>query len=116
MKKENIFYLVFVSTILAIRAWVFVFPQRKLIIDGVIIHHFWTGLLLVTLALLWLNNYPKLRIALFSIGLGLIADELSYIIFTGKTVAEYWSSSSILGAITTAAIIFLLRKKIVTKI
>ncbi|MFA6973425.1 MAG: hypothetical protein WC238_01620 [Parcubacteria group bacterium] len=115
MKKENIFYLLFLATMLTVRTGVFFFPYRKLIIDGTIIRHFWTGLVLTLVAILLAKSCTRLRLVLFSVGLGLVADELFYIVLGGRTVSEYWAISSILGAMVTAAAVFLLRKRIVTK-
>lgn len=112
MKKENIFYLIFILTILAIRTGVFFFPQRKIIIDGVIIHHFWIGIILISLALLLAKRYSKLKRILFPLGLAAMADELVYIAFGGATVSDYWMNYSVFGAIILSAIIFFLRKKI----
>jgi VanZ family protein len=119
MKKENIFYLLFLATILAIRTWVFFFPQRKLIIDGTTIHHFWTGLLLALVAILLsrsCTSCTKLSLILFSVGSGLVADESIYIALGGRTVSEYWAISSVIGAIVMAVVVFLARKKLVAKI
>lgn len=115
MKKENVAYLFFLATMLAVRTGVFFFPQRKLIINGMIIHHFWTGLLLVLAAILLSKVCTKLCLVIFSIGLGLVADELVYIALGGRTVGEYWAISSVLGAIAAAIAVFLLREKIFQK-
>lgn len=116
MKKENIFYLICILTMLAIRTAVFLFPQRKIIIDGTIIHHFWIGIILTLLVLLLPQIYNGLRIIIFSIGLGLVADELIYLLLGGRTVSEYWSIYSVSGAVIMAVIIFLIREKLARKI
>lgn len=116
MKKENIFYLIFILTILAIRTGVFLFPHKKLIIGGMIIHHFWIGAILILFVLFLLKRYDILRIIIFSIGSGLAADELIYIILGGRTVSEYWSIYSIFGTIMMAVIIFPIRKRLTVKI
>jgi hypothetical protein len=116
MKKENIFYLIFILTMLAVRTDVFLFSMRKIIIGGMVIHHFWIGLMLVSLSWLFSPKYTILKAVLFPIGLGLLADELVYIFLGDRTVSDYWSLPSVLGAAAAAVIIFLLRKKISVKI
>lgn len=116
MKRGNIFYFIFILTILAIRLGVFLFPQKKLIIGGTIIHHFWIGAVLILFVLLLPKKYTGLRIIMFSAGLGLVADELIYIILGGRTVSEYWSIYSVVGAIMMTAIIFATRKRLARKI
>jgi hypothetical protein len=80
-----------------------------------IIHHFWIGMLLVLLSWLLSPKYTILRAVLFPIGLGLVADELVYILLGGRTVSEYWSNYSVWGAIMMAILIFLIRKKLILK-
>jgi hypothetical protein len=116
MKKGNIFYLIFILTILAIRTWVFFFPQKKLIINGMAIHHFWIGAIIILSVLLLLNNYNRLKSILFPIGLGLTADELTFIVLGGGTVRNYWSAYSVFGTLIILIVIFLTRKKIMEKI
>ncbi len=116
MKKDNIFYLIFILTILSMRLGVFLFPTRKLIISGVTVHHFWVGVILIFLVMLLAKRYNGLRMAVFSAGSGLTADELIYIILGGKTVNEYWSVYSVSGVIIMAAIVFVIRKWLIRKI
>lgn len=116
MKKENLFYIAYILTILVIRIGVFLFPQRKIIIDGTIIHHFWIGVILVLIFLIIPKIYNSFRMILFSIGLGIITDELIFMILGGGTVQEYWSIYSVSGTIILAAITFVIRKEIVCDI
>lgn len=116
MKKENIFYLILVLTILVIRTWVFFFPLRRIIISGVLINHFWLGIILILFSLLLPKKYLKLRVVAFPIGLGLIIDELIFIILGGGTVNDYWSIYSLSGVIILMVIVFILRSKFVKNI
>ncbi len=116
MKRGNVFYLIFILTILAMRLAVFLFPQRKLIIGGVIVHHFWIGAILILLVLLLTKRYNKLRTTFFAIGLGLVTDELIYIAIGDGAVSEYWSTHSVSGAIMTATIIFAIRGWLTRKV
>ncbi|MBI5913334.1 hypothetical protein HY839_02740 [Candidatus Azambacteria bacterium] len=116
MKSDTVFYSIFVVTVLAMRMEVFLFPQRKLIVSGAIIHHFWIGVLFIFFALLVPKRYTGLRIGIFSVGSGLAADELMYIVLGGRTVSEYWSLYSVSGAVVLTAIIFTIRKWLIRKI
>jgi len=115
MKKGSNFYLISILTILAVRSGVFLFPQKKLIIGGTIIHHFWIGAALILFVLLLSKRYDGLRMPLFFIGLGLAADELIYIVLGGRTVSEYWSIHSVFGAVIMAVMIFLMRDGLANK-
>lgn len=115
MKKENKFYLIFISTITALRLWVFFFPLRKLMFNGAVIHHFWVGIILLLMVFAIKKRYNIAAGILFPISCGIIADELIYILFGGATVAEYWSGYSVLGFIIMAAIVFIFRGAITEK-
>lgn len=114
-KKENIFYLISVFTILVIRVWVFLFPLRKIIIFGILIHHFWIGIIIILFVLLLPRKYLGLKEILFPIGLGVAVDELIYMILGGGTVKDYWSPYSVSGVIIMMAIIFIFRDSIAKK-
>ncbi|MFA6076460.1 MAG: hypothetical protein WC735_00060 [Candidatus Paceibacterota bacterium] len=116
MKRSNIFYLIFVLTILAIRLEVFLFPSNKIIVDGIRINHFWIGVILILLVLFLSKNYNIIKMVLLPIGLGIVADELFFMIFSNRTLADYWSIYSIIGVITTTVIIFVIREKLASKI
>ncbi len=114
MDKGNTFFLVFILTILAIRFFVFFFPDQKVRILGVLIHHFWIGLILILIALM-LKNFGFNWI-LLSIGLAMVADELVYVILGTGPVSNYWNIYSVSGAILNSVIVFILRSKIIGKI
>ena len=42
-KKENLFYFIFLVTILLLRGWIIVTPEVDVYFFGVLIHHFWCG-------------------------------------------------------------------------
>lgn len=116
VKKENIYYLIFIFTILLVRFGVFLFPLQKLMVGGTIVHHFWVGVVLVSFVSLLSKRYTELRMVLFSVALGLMVDELVYIILGAGAVSKYWSAYSVSGAIIMATIIFLARKKFTMKL
>jgi len=113
MKKENKFYLAFLSTIMALRLWVFFFPLRKIMIDGTIIHHFWIGIILLLITYTIQRKYSSIAEVLLPVSCGIIADELIYILLGGATVADYWSVYSLYGCIIVSIIFFIFREAIV---
>ncbi len=116
MKRDNIFYIIFALTVLAIRLEVFIFPANKIIINGLKINHFWIGAIFVLVALFSLKNYNALKIILFPVGLGLLADELFFMIFSNRTINDYWSVYSITGLLIIMTIVFIFREKLLSKI
>lgn len=116
MKKDDIFYIILVLTILAIRLEVFLFPANKIIIDGIRINHFWVGVILVLIVLFLSKSYNALRMILFPIGLGLVADELVFMIFSNRTINDYWSIYSVSGLVIITIIVFIFRKQLLSEI
>ena len=92
---------------------VFWFPQQHLVIDGTVIHHFWTGLVLVLAVMLVPRSSPRLAIMVGAIGLGLVADEFIYMVLGDGAVSRYWSIPSTAGAVAIAAALILFRKKFI---
>jgi len=58
------------------------------------------------------KNYHLLKIVLSSVGLGLVADELVFMIIGNRTISDYWSLSSVFGAIIIIAVVFIFRDKL----
>jgi len=116
MKRKNIFYSLFVLTILAIRFEVFIFPANRIIIDGLRINHFWIGVAVALVALFLLKSYKALKMIIFPLGLGLVADELTFMIFSHRTIADYWSVYSIAGVVIIMIVVFIFREKLLSKI
>jgi len=115
MKRDSIFYILFVLTILVIRLEVFIFPANKIMIDGLRVNHFWIGAVLVLFSLFLLKNYNALKIIIFPIGLGLVADELTFMIFSHRTSNDYWSVYSIAGLVIIMIMVFVFREKLLSK-
>ncbi len=115
MRNAGIFSFIFAAVIAAARLEVFLFPQRKVVIDGTVIHHFWIGLMVLGLFLLVPKAYRWLSTALLAGGLALVVDELAYILFGNGTVPAYWSMVSVTGMVVLALLVFVLRKKIIRK-
>jgi len=112
MKKENLFYLIFISTIILLRLGIFIFPERNLIILGFLIHHFWFGCFALAIYFLIPKKYTKLKITILAIGSGLIFDQLVFMLLGAGYDKEYWALPSTIGTIILAIIVFFLRKKL----
>ncbi|MBI4146402.1 hypothetical protein HY489_03635 [Candidatus Woesearchaeota archaeon] len=104
--KPTLFFIICALTILLIRIGVFLIPEKDLAIAGIIVHHFWIGIVLILLSA-FLRN-----ILIFPIGLGLATDQLIFIIMGAGKDAQYWSTPSIIGAIFGLIMIFLFRKEL----
>lgn len=116
MQRKDVFYLITVLTVVAIRTEVFLFPARQLVVYGVLVHHFWIGVALILLAVVLSKKYSTAVTVLSSIGLGLVADELIFMLLGGGTVHDYWSIYSVWGVIVVMVIIFIFRRSTINKI
>ncbi|MEK6835248.1 MAG: hypothetical protein AABX61_03235 [Nanoarchaeota archaeon] len=112
MKKENFFYLIIILTILIARLSVIIFPNKSLYINGIHIHHLWYGVILILVAV-FLKNYKEVKFYCHAIGIGLITDELVFIVVLGGEINLYFNTISILGMIILLLIIYQFRKKII---
>ena len=110
MKKENLFYLLTMLTILAIRISVLIVPEVNIRIFGFNVHHFWFGTIALIIGILIPRN--KIKLIICSVGLGLISDQTVFMILGAGNDAQYWSMYSVYGAVFLAGILFIFRKKI----
>ncbi len=115
-KNANIFYLIFILTIILIRIWIFWFPLRKIIISGIRINHFWVGVILISFLFFISKSYHLLKIVIFSIGLGVITDELVFMIIGNRTINDYWSIYSVFSVIIVMVLVFVFRKRLIKKL
>ncbi|MBI2102762.1 hypothetical protein HYT55_02905 [Candidatus Woesearchaeota archaeon] len=114
MRPENIFFIIFIATILVVRIGLYVGglfaddPDRMgLSIKGMRIHHWTYGALMVPVGI-FLGNIP-----LLAVGSGLFIDELTYLMMGGETHADNYSFISLIGTVFFVGVVFLLRKQIV---
>jgi len=113
MNKADIFYLIFVATIVSVRLGIYLLPKAKVRIFQRGIHHFWIGVILVfiSFAFVWWRGYW----IILALGLALIADESVYMFLEKKPVKgrwrskTYWSATSIIGALASCIVVFLIR-------
>lgn len=113
MRKEDSFFLVFLCTILVTRIILYLAGQLASDPDalgftlfGVRLHHYMYGALLMIVAIF----FPHIH--LFSIGMGLFVDELTYLLMAGTTRADNYSWISLLGTLIFVFIVFVLRRRI----
>ena len=111
MLGPNELFLIILTTVLTIRLGVKLIPDKDLKLFGIIIHHFWIGVLLVLIGWL-LPNIAYISVSIFGIGLGLIADHLIYMILGAGGDEEYWAKGSLIGAVFTLLVIFIFRTQI----
>ena len=108
-KKSNLFYILCILTIAIIRLFVLIFPERHIIIDGIIIHHFWFGVAALLISFLISARY---KILIFSVGFGLIIDQLIFMLLGGGLNKEYWALPSAIGMILLLIMTYFIRNKI----
>lgn len=113
MKRENLFYLMIVLTVLATRTSIKIVPEVHITFSGIIFHHFWIGVILMAVGLLipLQRVYPK--IVLYGFGAGLIADELIFMLLGAGKNKEYWELPSLLGMIILVFVTFPIRQKLI---
>ena len=112
MKRENLFYLILIVTILITRISIIIVPEVDMKFLDIVIHHFWFGVVLMIVGLIIPKQkvYPK--ILLYGIGAGLIIDQLIFMILGAGKDKEYWALPSFLGMIIIALVIYPIRTKI----
>ena len=112
MKRENLFYLVLIATILIARISIIIVPEVDIKFLDIVIHHFWFGVILMIIGLIIPKQkvYPK--ILLYGIGAGLIIDQLIFMILGAGKDKEYWALPSLLGTIIIALVIYPIRTKV----
>ena len=86
------------------------FPEISTIVMRWQIHHFWVGLGMIVIGLQLSYNT---KIPIVAIGLGLIIDELAFIMLGGGGYEQYWSASSLTGLIIFTTITLFAMSKII---
>ncbi|MFA5897555.1 MAG: hypothetical protein WC829_00440 [Hyphomicrobium sp.] len=103
----NHFFFLFLSTVGVIRAFLYIRPVPGPTVFGVRLHHYSFGLVAVAVGLS-LNSLP-----FFAIGLGLVADELTYLAMGGHTHEDNYSRASLAGTALVVVAVFLTRQFLV---
>lgn len=119
--KTNLFYfnLSVVSAVFLSRMLVFLVPDTSTIIFGCEIHHYYTGLLLVIIitpinifhpthnctAKFFSININHIYIIFLGFGVGLMVDQIMFILNEGITDYDYWQPISFISAIVSTILI-----------
>jgi hypothetical protein len=107
MVTSNYFFIIFLSTVLIIRLFLFVRPISSPTISGFRIHHYMYGVVGIVIGLL------VHFILVYAIGLGLFIDELTYLIIRGKNHADNYSRISLFGTLVFVIIVFIFKSYLV---
>ena len=110
---SNLFFLIFITTIIIIRFGIYAFPNIDLKLGGLIIHHFWFGIILIVVSIL--IKHKNVRLIIFAIGSGLAIDQFVFIVLGGGDLT-YWNALSTMSTIILIMIVFLWREKITSKV
>jgi hypothetical protein len=111
---EKTFVIVFLATIIISRL-LLLFISAESWIWGDSLHHIHYGIIIVAVSLLCLKVFEYDMVVPFAVGIGLIADELIYILpfFYGTGAKHhYFGLPSILGAISLSVLVFAYRKRL----
>ena len=94
---------------LALRAYLSLFPSKNLYIFGYNVHHLFIGafLIVITLMLFIFDIINKFTIILAGISSALVLDEIIYLIATDGSDASYLTPVSLWGAIFLTGIILI---------
>lgn len=112
LQKSTLFFILFIVTILITRLSVFLVPEVNITFVGIVIHHFWFGVVLL-LCVLFIPEKHSARIFLYGVGSGFFVDQLVFILLGAGTDAEYWSLPSVMGTVVLAGMIFFIRRKVI---
>lgn len=111
MKKEDLLFLIVASSVLIARLSVAIFPNVDIYILGLNFHHFWLGLIVLLLSLFLVRAKSILGLIVFGFGLGLMIDQLVFMILGGGSDIEYWSYTSIAGTLLLVIMLFISKER-----
>lgn len=106
MKKENLFFIIFMASLIVIRVFLYFYPASSPTINGFRMHHYMYGILIIIFAKLFKNTN------IFAIGSALFLDELMLILTNSWTYSDYFSTISLVGTGIFSIFFFILRKSI----
>jgi len=99
----NLFFLIFLITILITRLFLFLHPTPAPTIGKFRTHHYMFGILGIVLGI-----FTHL-IVICAVGWGLFVDELTYLLIGGKSHEDNYSKISLLGTFFFIILTFILR-------
>jgi len=103
MSSHNINFLIFLFTIFVTRIWLFYYPISSPIIKGFHLHHYMYGLFAFVFSIIIHNAI------IYSIGMALFIDELTFIIIHGKSWKDYNSKISLMGTAFFIGVVYIFR-------
>jgi len=113
MKKGNSFYFFFILTILIIRITIIFIPNVDVKLSNFVIHHLVFGFLILIFYLFFIKHRKWIDSLVIGSGLGLIIDQVIFVLLSAGGDEEYWALPSLIGVIVLAMLIFFIRKHIV---
>ncbi|MES3031691.1 MAG: hypothetical protein V4699_00400 [Patescibacteria group bacterium] len=99
----NSFFIIFLSTVLITRFFLFIKPTPSPIVGNFRVHHYMYGIIGIVIGLLIHSVF------VYAIGLGLFIDELTYLIIKGKDHKDNYSKVSLFGTLIFVIIVYFLR-------
>lgn len=116
MRKENLFFLSFLATIVITRLSVFFIPNVDIYLGDWIVHHFWFGVILISFIFVIPKEHKTIRSILFGIGAGFILDQLVFMILGAGGDKEYWALPSSMSITIFTILIFFTREKLISRV
>lgn len=105
--EPNMFFLIFATTILLTRIFLYLRPSPSPTFLGFRLHHWMYGLVLIPIGL-WLNS-----LILYAVGFGLFVDELAFLLIRGNSHKDNYSILSLLGLTFFVVAVFFMRHYLV---
>jgi hypothetical protein len=99
------------ATFIALRLYLYVFPNTNLDLFGYNVHHLFSGIVLMVAAgiplMLWHNHHVWLDMSalLFGAGLAMVLDEWVYLLVTDGSDAAYLLPVSLWGAVSLITVV-----------
>lgn len=90
MSKPQLFFSIFIITIIVTRLFLFLYPTSSPTIGDFRTHHYMFGIVVAIIGILLKN------ISVYAVGFGLFIDELGYLLIGGTTHADNYSASSLI--------------------
>ncbi len=102
MQYSIYFLIAYIATVLLTRIATYLKPQTRFTLKQTAIHHFWLGIALLLVSLVFTG---LIRVLIFAVGLGFVVDELLFMILGGGDAKRYWSKKSMVGALLFSVIV-----------
>ena len=106
--NSDLFFIIFLTTILVVRIFVYLKPIPAPTIKGFRTHHYMFGIAGIIFGLAIHSAWMS------TIGLGLFVDELTYILIGGKSHQDNYSKMSIAGTLFFVIIVFIFRNNLIS--